>query len=1132
MAADGSLIFDARIGTQNFTEDTKNLKNTALAACSAIDQAMVVAATVDTSSISQDVNNLTNFIAQAIKQPKIEPKVDDDQFKDDMNDLQKQAGRASEDVGKEITEKLSSAVALGNIKFQIVQAISSAVSELPQQMVSIGAGFESSMSQVAATMGITDTAEEFGILTEAAKELGESTKYSAQQAGESLNYLALAGMNAEEAVSALPTVLNVAAAGGMELAAASDLITDAMSALGLELSDMNTFADQLAVTAQKSNTSVEQLGEAILTVGGTAKTLSGGVVEMNTALGILADNGIKGAEGGTALRNVILSLSAPTDKAAEALERLGINAFDEVGKMRPLQDTIADFNDALSDMSDQDRTAVLNEIFNKVDLKAVNALLGTSAERFHELSGYISDCEGAAAQMAETMDDNLNGDLTIMQSALEGLGIAAYKKFQEPMRTAVQSVTEDIGALTSSLTDGELSESFDKLSAGMSELVSGFSKLLAEDILPAAINGFAWIVDNGESIANTFAITAAAVVSYQIAVNGAAAATKLFTAEIMLDPLGLLVSALAAATVGMIEFMNAAEDYQQSLTAVDETTLAIQKQNEAFTVSVNAAHESMEAIDKNADVSARCWKEVQTLVDENGNATVSVSELETAVARLNEVSDSNIQVIDGQIQGYKELASTFDDYIEDIRTSAKLDALKPAYGEALLNYDKEALDNAWNDLVEKEAAYEQAMHDIDNMYNYDQKIVDAYTAAETEFSNASTYYAQLSESYTNAKAVIDEYEGILSDANSSAAGSYVDAMNEQNEAIGDYYRNLYGNAAAGAEETSSDLKDLWSALDHEYAMGIVADDTELYARRKELLEQYGDESNSEHWSYYEKLHDMEQEYNDKILAEREKADKEHAQEIAAAMDEQQDIVDNGLKDILKKYQDAYDEIEKKRQAYRDKLMSVGGDLFTVETDDNGNTSYIVNNIDEQLRKMREYDSAIRSLKEQNASDALIAELTSMSDEDSYQFAEYLSGMSASEFGRINELYNEKQKLADELSKDMYADEAQAVSDAMTEELAGLVTDSYDYGAMSAEQFALGFSEALNELKFGTVYNQLNAAGASRSYENYVIKDESGKERTIKLDIDISGKSNVYLDNQKVGEQVTDYQKKTAHIKGE
>ena len=185
--------------------------------------------------------------------------------------------------------------ALGQLTADVVQKVSSAAAQVPQQMISVGSGFEASMSQVAATMGITSAAAEFDILSNAAKEMGESTKFSASQAGEALNYLALAGYDAEKAVSALPTVLNVAAAGGMELASASDMITDAMSALGLETSQMSTFSDQLAVTAQKSNTSVSQLGEAILTVGGTAKTLSGGVTEMNTALGILADNGIKRA---------------------------------------------------------------------------------------------------------------------------------------------------------------------------------------------------------------------------------------------------------------------------------------------------------------------------------------------------------------------------------------------------------------------------------------------------------------------------------------------------------------------------------------------------------------------------------------------------------------------------------------------------------------------------------------------------------------------------------------------------------------------------------------------------------------------------------------------------------------------
>lgn len=158
---------------------------------------------------------------------------------------------------------VAAGTAIGNIAANMVSQISNAVAQIPAQMVSVGSSFEASMSQVAATMGITSAAAEFKTLSDAAKEMGESTKFSASQAGEALNYLALAGYDAEKAVSALPTVLNVAAAGGMELADASDMITDAMSALGLETSQMANFADKLAVTAQKSNTSVAAVGTAI-----------------------------------------------------------------------------------------------------------------------------------------------------------------------------------------------------------------------------------------------------------------------------------------------------------------------------------------------------------------------------------------------------------------------------------------------------------------------------------------------------------------------------------------------------------------------------------------------------------------------------------------------------------------------------------------------------------------------------------------------------------------------------------------------------------------------------------------------------------------------------------------------------
>lgn len=240
--------------------------------------------------------------------------------------------------------------------------------------------------------------------------------------------MALAGYDAEKACGALPTVLNLASAGGMDLAAASDMVTDSMSALGIEATQENLtkFGDQLAKTAQKSNTSVSQLGEAVLTVGGTAKTLAGGTTELNTLLGIIADNGVKGAEGGTALRNIMLSLQAPTDMAAKKMKALGLSVYTAEGKMRPMNDILNDLNKSMDGMSDQKKQDALSTIFNKNDLKSVNALLANSGDRYNELSGYVEDSAGAMENMAKTMNDNLTGRITEFKSATEGTGIAIY----------------------------------------------------------------------------------------------------------------------------------------------------------------------------------------------------------------------------------------------------------------------------------------------------------------------------------------------------------------------------------------------------------------------------------------------------------------------------------------------------------------------------------------------------------------------------------------------------------------------------------------------------------------------------------------------------------------------------------
>lgn len=342
-----------------------------------------------------------------------------------------------------------------------VSAVSRAVLDIGTSAISVGKEFESGMSQVIATMGITkdtiqDGVNSYDLLRQAAQDAGASTTFSATEAAGALNYLALAGYDAATAAESLPAVLNLAAAGGLQLQYAADLATDAMAALGIEASNENLthFGDQMAVTASKANTSVAQLGEAILTVGGTAKSLSGGVSEMNAALGVLANRGIKGAEGGTALRNMILSLTAPTDKAAAVLDNLGVKVLDDTGSMRALDDVFGDLNGALSDMSDGEKTQVLNDIFNKVDLKSAQAMLAGCGEEFDSLTAALDSCDGAMQQMAETMNDTLEGDMKSLQSKAEALGITVYESLNTPLRELTQLGIGYIGQLTAAFESG------------------------------------------------------------------------------------------------------------------------------------------------------------------------------------------------------------------------------------------------------------------------------------------------------------------------------------------------------------------------------------------------------------------------------------------------------------------------------------------------------------------------------------------------------------------------------------------------------------------------------------------------------------------------------------------------------
>lgn len=393
--------------------------------------------------------------------------------------LEKELSGAGESAGKEGGKGIASGI--GKVAGTITKAaaaglaaVTTAVTGFAASSVSAGKEFDSAMSQVAATMGVT--VDEVGTLRDYAQEMGRTTAFSATEAAEALNYMALAGYDAETSMEMLPNVLNMAAAGGIDLAYASDMVTDAASALGMTLEDgsvdiqkTTAMVDQMAKTSSKSNTSIEQLGEAILTIGATARNVSGGTQELSAVLGVLADNGIKGSEAGTHLRNIMLSLTPKSEDAAAAMEQLGLQAYDAEGNMRPLQDVFLDLQAGLDGMSTQEKQNILASIFNKTDLASINALLGTTSDRWDELTVAIGEADGAAEAMASTQLDNLAGDMTLFQSALEGAKIAVSDGLTPELRGFVQFGTQGLSDITAAFQ-----------SEGLTGAINVFSNLIGE----------------------------------------------------------------------------------------------------------------------------------------------------------------------------------------------------------------------------------------------------------------------------------------------------------------------------------------------------------------------------------------------------------------------------------------------------------------------------------------------------------------------------------------------------------------------------------------------------------------------------------------------------------------------------
>lgn len=622
---------------------------------------------------------------------------------------------------------------VGKVGGIALAAASAAVVKLGTDAIEAGKAFDKSMSQVVATMGYSveelnnetsQASKNYKALNEFAQEMGRTTAFSATEAADALNYMALAGYDVNESMTMLPNVLNLAAAGTMDLGRASDMLTDTQTALGLSFERTEQLTDEMAKTASTTNTSVEQLGDAILTIGATAKTMSGGMIELadgtkeafdgttelNMVLGVLADNGIKGSEAGTHLRNILLKLSSPTEKGAAALENLGVKIFDAEGNMRSFTEIFPELNSAMENLTEEEKLQALSEIFNTRDIASANALLSTTKKRWNEVGKAIKDSEGSAKEMAEVQLDNLAGDITLFNSALEGARIALSDHLTPTLREFVQLGTEGISDIASSLKEGDFAKAAEMLGDMVGDGVVKITEKLPDiieaggNIIKGIIQGF---VDNSDSIADGIADTVVAIVEFftdnigtfvggAITIAGKVVAGLITNLpEIMVN----LVEGIANGFLGLAQGLaSALESVMSAVFGLFDTSgLADSFTEEAGKIldeskKIADEYEKIDEKRKKLIDGANdeygyyngLWEELKKITDENGKIQEGYEARAAFITdELSGYTGTEIELVGDVIEGYETLSKTIDEAIEKQRAMAILEAEKQAFQEAI-----------------------------------------------------------------------------------------------------------------------------------------------------------------------------------------------------------------------------------------------------------------------------------------------------------------------------------------------------------------------------------------------------------------------------------------------------------------